>query len=205
MSAMGRRRTRCSTVRADPRLDSLQQGKAATSNSEASASATPGKPNYERCAGSYEMEKCRAEEERLASETPEQAAAKRKQMEGDRAKTSTALASDGSQAMVVPGGWVCERPTIRSSIPACAALASRWLIRAAVRSAPPCWCVCFSAPPRPGHRSSMWGVQAGLAGRSTRIYRPSAGKAAGLALPSVRCTHSRKGSGELPRQPRSPH
>jgi hypothetical protein len=131
----------------DLRLDSLQQGKAAKSDSEASASATPRKPNYERCAGSYEMEKCRAEEERLASETPEQAAARRKQMDEDRAKTikavaaippsetpeppaprkaskapepegeperesmTTALASEGGQAMVVPGGWVCDRPT----------------------------------------------------------------------------------------------
>lgn len=108
----------------------------APSSTQPAASTEPKKPNYARCAGSYEPEKCRAEEERLASETPAEAAARRKQLDEDRARSSKAVAampvpkppsaapeqtssalpstaiarpapSPNKQAFIHPGGWIC--------------------------------------------------------------------------------------------------
>ena len=53
--------------------------------SGSSPSSNPGKPaKYPRCAGSYEPEKCAADEEKLALESPEQKSARQKRLQEDR-------------------------------------------------------------------------------------------------------------------------
>lgn len=58
------------------------------------ADPTPvGQPNYARCAGSYELEKCRASERELASETKAKATARRERLEEETQKARSNVAT----------------------------------------------------------------------------------------------------------------
>lgn len=95
-----------------------------TPNAALEAAATrPSEPNFARCAGSYEPEKCRQDEQRLASETPQQTSQRRAALEADakRARELVQAAKNDSVLQpppnYVPSGNPAPAPTPPAYVP----------------------------------------------------------------------------------------